>query len=66
MVFRETDESRIIKEKTRVAVSLAMEGNWSEAVAINREILNSLPDIVESLYRLGKALIELNQFDEAL
>ena len=66
MVFRETDESRIIKEKTRVAVSLAMEGNWSEAVAINREILNSLPDNVESLNRLGKALIELNQFDEAL
>ena len=65
MVFRETDESRILKEKTRVAVSLAMEGNWSKAVITNREILNSSPDNVESLNRLGKALIELNQFDEA-
>ena len=66
MVFRETDESRMIKEKTRLAVSLAMEGKWKEAAEINREILDSSPENTESLNRLGKALIELNQIENAL
>lgn len=66
MVFRETDEIRILKEKTRVAVSLAMEGKWADAAIVNRDILESSPQNIESLNRLGKALIELNQLEEAL
>ncbi len=47
------------------AVSLAMNGCWEEAVAVNQSIIERSPDDVEAHNRLGKALSELGQYAEA-
>jgi len=46
-------------------VGLALESRWEEAVVLNRQILEATPNDVDTLNRLGKALIELGRFREA-
>ncbi len=45
---------------------LAVAREWDEAVEVNRQILEQSPRDVEALNRLGKALMELGRFAEAL
>ena len=66
MIYREEEHVRLLKEQTRTAVRLAMEGEWAEAARLNREILEAAPDNVEAMNRLGKALTELGEFGGAL
>ena len=40
------------------AISLALEGNWKEAVKVNKEILKESPADTETLNRLAKAYFE--------
>src|SRR2546423_15647555 len=47
------------------AIALALESKWEEAAALNRTILASFPNDVDSWNRLGKALIELGRFRDA-
>ena len=47
------------------AIALALESKWEEAAALNRTILASFPNDVESWNRLGKSLIELGRFRDA-
>ena len=58
MVYREDESVRLLKEKTRRSIALAMDGRWKEAAAINREITEVTPDDVDVWNRLGKALLE--------
>jgi len=64
-IARTIDKSKVKKEKTREAIDLALKGRWEEAVKANREILRLFPTDVESLNRLGKALMETGQHGEA-
>ena len=66
MIYREEEHVRLLKEQSRTAVRLAMEGEWAEAARLNREILEAAPDNVEAMNRLGKALTELGEFGAAL
>ncbi len=66
MVYREADHVRLLKERTRASISLAMEGRWEDAAQLNREILEARPDNTQALNRLGKALIELGHMEDAL
>ena len=66
MVYREAEHVRLLKERTRASISLAMEGRWEEAAQLNREILEACPDNIQALNRLGKALIELGHMEDAL
>lgn len=66
MVYREPEEVRLLKERTRSAIDLAKEGRWEDAAQLNREILEADPDNVAALNRLGKALVEMNRLDDAL
>ena len=66
MIHREEEHVRLLKEQTRTAVRLAMNGEWAEAARLNREILESAPDNVEAMNRLGKALTELGEPGQAL
>lgn len=43
-----------------------MAGRWEDAAQLNREILQNFPRDIDALNRLGKALTELGQYDEAL
>ena len=59
MVYREDDSVRLLKERTREAIGLAMDGRWKEAAAVNRELTTASPADVDAWNRLGKALLEL-------
>lgn len=48
------------------AIELALRGEWEQAAALNRAILQSFPTDVEAWNRLGRALMELGRYDEAI
>ncbi len=56
---------KTIKELSKDAISLALEGEWEKAAEINRLILDMTPADVEAMNRLGKALMEMGQYGEA-
>ena len=47
------------------AISLALKGEWERATEVNRAILELFEDEVDAMNRLGKALMELAQYDAA-
>lgn len=59
MVYREAEDVRDLKIKSREAVELAMGGRWEEAAAVNREVIAASPSDLDAYNRLGKALLEL-------
>lgn len=66
MAYFDTEErARVKRVKIEQAVNLAMLSRWSEAAELNRQLIDAYPKEVEAYNRLGKALLELGQFDEA-
>src|SRR5262245_50258799 len=65
MVFQTEDRARAKKQHAEQAIQLALQGQWSEAAQLNREILESFPADVDAYNRLGKALTELGRYVEA-
>ncbi|MFH0847526.1 MAG: tetratricopeptide repeat protein [Chloroflexota bacterium] len=56
----------VVKQKaTKRAIDLAMAGNWREAVATNKSLLESFADDVDAYNRLGRAYLELGEYEEA-
>ncbi|OGD94109.1 hypothetical protein A2697_03835 [Candidatus Curtissbacteria bacterium RIFCSPHIGHO2_01_FULL_41_44] len=58
-------ESNEMKFLTRTAIKLAMENNWQEAAKINKKILLSQKDDIETLNRLAFAYSCLKEFKKA-
>ena len=56
---------KLRRDKSNQAIALATQGRWPEAVVVNQELLNVIPDDVEALNRLGKALSETGRFAAA-
>jgi tetratricopeptide (TPR) repeat protein len=54
-----------LERHAKGAVDLALKGQWQEAVAANRSILERFPDDVETYNRLGRALTETEEYAEA-
>ncbi|HEV7679395.1 MAG TPA: tetratricopeptide repeat protein [Candidatus Dormibacteraeota bacterium] len=48
------------------AIQLALESNWTEAVTVNRAVLDRYGPDEDAYNRLGKALFELGRLEEAL
>ena len=61
----EDERVKLRREKSREAISLAMEGRWEEAAMVNRFLVELFPQDVEAFNRLGKALLELGNYAEA-
>jgi hypothetical protein len=59
------DRSRIRRQRSELAIRLAMQSRWEEAVQTNRSILAMFPDDVDAWNRLGKALTELGRYADA-
>jgi len=57
--------ARLIRQSSKQAITLAMEGRWKEAVETNRSILENFPEDVDTLNRLGRAYMELGAYSEA-
>ena len=53
---------RLKQQRSKEAIDLAMQGKWQEAVAVNKEILESFPGDVDSCNRLGRAYMELGDY----
>jgi tetratricopeptide (TPR) repeat protein len=53
------------RQLSEQAIALALQGRWEEAVQINRRLLTYYPREADAFNRLGKALTELGQYDEA-
>lgn len=47
------------------AVSLALSGNWEEAVKLNKQILEDNPKDIDAINRIARAYSELGKIDEA-
>jgi len=65
MIQDNEEQACVVRLNSRRAIALAMEGRWREAVAVNRTILEGAPGDVETLNRLGRAYMELHEYDEA-
>lgn len=59
------EQTRLRRERTKHAITAAMESRWEDAVTANRQVLESEPNDIEALNRLGKALSELGRYPEA-
>lgn len=65
MELRIENLARSKKELTNDAIARALNGEWERAAEMNRVILDLCPGDVEAMNRLGKALMELGQYEEA-
>jgi hypothetical protein len=66
MVFTADDRTRLFRrQRTQQAIQLAMQGQWQEAAAVNRAIIDIFPNDVDAYNRLGKALTQLGRYSEA-
>ena len=63
--FQTEEQSRVKRAQVQRAQQLAAQGEWDEAVTLNREILAATPQDTATLNRLGKALSELGRFSDA-
>lgn len=65
MVFQAEDRARTKKQRTEVAIQLALDGRWDDAASLNRSIIDLFPTDVDAYNRLGKAMTELGRYAEA-
>ena len=65
MLDRPEEKSASHQALTNEAITLATHGHWERASEINREIIELSPNDVPAYNRLGKALIELGNYEEA-
>src|SRR6478672_667077 len=54
---------RVLPEK---AIALAMQNRWAEAADVNRKIIELYPNDADAYNRLGKALLEMGRYRDAL
>ncbi|MGE0057335.1 MAG: tetratricopeptide repeat protein [Dehalococcoidia bacterium] len=60
------EAARIKRQGTDQAIQLALESKWEEAVTVNRSILAIHATDVDTWNRLGKSLLELGRYADAL
>jgi len=63
--YREEEQARLKRQRSKQAIALAMQGRWREAVAANKGIIASFPSDVDAYNRLGKAYMELGEYSQA-
>jgi len=64
-MYQETETVQTRRRQIDVAIQLAMESRWEEAVQTNRAIIGVFPNDTDSYNRLGKALMELGKYNDA-
>ena len=62
MSYQEEEPVRLRRRTSKYAVALAMQGRWKEAVAANKNLLESFPNDVDAYNRLGRAYMELGEY----
>jgi len=62
---QEEEQTSLGKRLSQEAVTLALQGRWEEAAAVNQSILERFASDVAACNRLGRALTELGEFAKA-
>ena len=65
MTYQEEGQVRLRRLLTKQAITLAMQGQWREAIAINKDIVEGFPNDIEAYNRLGRAYMELGEYSLA-
>ena len=65
MAYQEEEQVRLRRQRSKQAITLAMQGRWREAVAANQEIIASFPNDFDAYNRLGRAHMELGEYSPA-
>jgi tetratricopeptide (TPR) repeat protein len=63
MVREDEKQIRYKEQRSKEAIDVAMQARWQEAVEINKEIIGNFPEDVDSYNRLGRAYMELGQYN---
>ncbi len=62
------DDERLLRlkqQRSKEAIDLALQARWQEAVGINKEIIESFPEDVDTYNRLGRSYMELGRYTQA-
>jgi len=65
MTYREEETVGLRHQRSKQAITLAMEGRWREAIAVNQSLIESFPDDVSAYNRLGRAYLEMGELSYA-
>lgn len=65
MTYQEERLASLKRQRTRQAIDLAMQGRWREAITANEAILEDFPNDVDAYNRLGRAHMELGEYQQA-
>jgi len=65
MNFQTGETTRLRRQRVEQAIQLALESRWREAVALNRSLIAMFPSDVDAYNRLGKALMEMGEYDDS-
>ncbi len=65
MTYREERLARQKRQCSKLAIDLAMQGRWREAVAANQDIIEKFDRDVDAYNRLGRAYMELGEYSQA-
>jgi tetratricopeptide (TPR) repeat protein len=65
MAYQEEEQARLIRQRSKQAIALAMQGRWREAIAANKSLIEGFPNDVDAYNRLGRAYMELGDYAQA-
>jgi len=65
VTYQTEERARNRRQKADLAIRLALQSRWEEAVTVNRDIVSLYPSDVDAWNRLGKALAELGRYQES-
>ncbi len=65
MTYEEEKQVRLKRQYSKQAITLAMQGRWKEAVAVNKSLLENFPSDIDAYNRLGRAYMELREYAQA-
>jgi len=65
MSYHDAERTKLRRQSSKDAITLAMQGRWREAVALNKELLENFPNDVDAYNRLGRAHMELGEYNLA-
>lgn len=65
MTYQEEERAKLKRQSSREAISLAMQGQWREAITVNKNLIELFPNDVEAYNRLGRAFMELGEYHAA-
>jgi len=65
MNYQTGETTRLRRQRVEQAIQLALESRWREAVALNRSLIAMFPSDVDAYNRLGKALMEMGEYDDS-